>query len=107
MPPSGQELLDQSIAACKEVAEGLGDQNKDWETSVAEIVENFGEVSGTFFFKTMPSIPAARTAVKDATALLELKNQGDWSGFAPALEQMIKTAQNVIDKAGMKGTTLT
>ena len=55
----------------------------------------------------MPSIPAARTAVKDATALLELKNQGDWSGFAPALEQMIKTAQNVIDKAGMKGTTLT
>ncbi|MDP6072804.1 MAG: hypothetical protein QGG34_14815 [SAR202 cluster bacterium] len=107
MPPSGQEMLEQSIAACEEVAAGLGDQNKEWETSVVEIVANFNEVSGTFFFKTMPAIPATRGAVKDSTALLELKNQGDWTGFAPALEQMIKTAQSVIDKAGMRGTTLT
>ncbi len=107
MPPSGQEFLDQSIAACEEIAEGLGEQDKDWETSVFEIVKSFNEVSGTFFFKTMPSIPSTRAAVRDATALLELKRQENWAGFNPALEQMIKTAQTLIDKAGMRGTTLT
>ncbi|MDP6713556.1 MAG: hypothetical protein QF368_02855, partial [SAR202 cluster bacterium] len=62
MPQSGQELLDESIASCKQIVEGLGAQNEAWETSMVEIVEKFDEISGTFFFKTMPSVPAARGA---------------------------------------------
>ncbi|MDP6455339.1 MAG: hypothetical protein QF898_18805 [SAR202 cluster bacterium] len=107
MPQSGQELLDESIASCKQIVEGLGAQNEAWETSMVEIVEKFDEISGTFFFKTMPSVPAARGAVRDAAAALELRQAEDWTGFAPALETLIATAQNVIEKAGMKGTTLT
>ena len=107
MPQSGQELLDESIATCMQIAEGLGSQNQDWEASLAEIVEKFDEVSGTFFFKTMPSIPTTRSAARDATALLELRNSQDWDGFGQALPRLIESAQTVIEKAGMKGTTLT
>ena len=107
MPQSGQEMLDQSIATCQQIADGLGSQNAAWETSVVEIVENFGEVSGTFFFNTMPSIPPTRTAMRDADALLSLKSQEDWDEFGPALTKLIASAQDVIEQAGMKGTTLT
>lgn len=107
MPQSGQEMLDSAIATCEKIAEGLGAQNQDWENSVTEMVEKFGEVSGTFFFKTMPSIPAARTTLRDAEAALELKQNGDWDNFNPGLTQLITSAQSLIENAGMKGTTLT
>ena len=107
MPQSGQEMLDQSIATCQQVAEGLGSKDPAWETSVVEIVEKFGDISGTFFFNTMPSIPPTRTAMRDADALLTLKSQEDWDEFGPALTKLIDSAQDVIEKAGMKGITLT
>ena len=107
MPQSGQEMLDQSIATCERIADGLGAQDTAWETSVVEIVEKFGEISDTFFFKTMPSIPPTRTAMRDADALLSLKEQGNWDDFGPQLTKLIASAQDVIEKAGMKGTTLT
>ncbi|SVD30328.1 uncharacterized protein METZ01_LOCUS383182 [marine metagenome] len=107
MPQSGQELLDESIASCKRIADGLGAQNETWEASLVEIVEKFDEISGTFFFKTMPSVPATRSAVREAAVALELRQSEDWDNFGPALESLIATAQNVIEKAGMKGTTLT
>ena len=107
MPPSGQQMLEQSISTCQQIADGLGDQNSDWETSVAEIVDKFGEVSGTFFFQTMPSVPPTRTAMRDADAALNHKNGGDWDAFGPALTKLIGSAQDVIEQAGMKGTTLT
>ena len=107
MPQSGQEMLEDSISTCKKIAEGLNLQNSDWENSVVEIVEKFEEVSDTFFFKTMPSIPPTRTAMREAAALLELKNAGDWDSFGDAIATLIDSAQNVIEKAGMKGTTLT
>ena len=100
-------MLEQSIATCREIADGLGNQDQAWEASVAEIVEKFDEVNGTFFFQTMPSVPPTRTAMRDADALLALKGQADWDGFAPALTKLIASAQDVIEKAGMKGTTLT
>ena len=100
-------MLDEAIATCRQIADGLGAQNQAWEDSVTEIVEKFGEVSDTFFFKTMPSIPVTRSCNRDATAALELKSARDWDSFGPALEQLIASAQNVIDKAGMRGTTLT
>ena len=53
-------MLDEAIATCEQIADGLGAQNQAWEDSVTEIVEKFGEVSDTFFFKTMPSIPVTR-----------------------------------------------
>ena len=107
MPLSGQQMLEQGIATCHRIADGLGDQNAAWETSVVEIVDKFDEVSGTFFFQTMPSVPPTRTAMRDADALLGLKNEGDWDAFGPALAKLIASAQDVIEKAGMKGTTLT
>ena len=100
-------MLDEAIATCRQIADGLGAQNQAWENSVIEIVEKFGEVSDTFFFKTMPSIPVTRNCNRDASAALELKSAGDWDSFGTALEQLIASAQNVIDKAGMRGTTLT
>ena len=107
MPQSGQEMLDQSIATCERIADGLGAQDASWETSVVEIADKFGEISDTFFFKTMPSIPPTRTAMRDADALLSLKEQGNWDDFGPQLTKLIASAQDVIEKAGMKGTTLT
>ena len=107
MPPSGQQMLDQSIGTCQQIADSLGSQNGDWETSLVEIADKFGDISGTFFFQTMPSVPPTRTAMRDADALLSLKNGGDWDAFGPALTKLIASAQDVIEKAGMKGTTLT
>jgi hypothetical protein len=107
MPPSGQQMLEQSISTCQQIADGLGTRDPDWETSVVEIADKFGDLSGTFFFQTMPSVPPTRTAMRDADALLGLKSQGDWNAFGPALTKLIVSAQDVIEKAGMKGTTLT
>jgi hypothetical protein len=107
MPQSGQEMLDESINCCKKIADGLGKQNKTWEASVEQIIEKFEEVSDTFFFKTMPSVPVTRTAMREAASLLDFKDGGDWSNFEAGLQTMIATAQAVIEKAGMKGTTLT
>ncbi len=107
---SGQEMLDEAVATCKRIAAGLGSEagaSQAWENSVTEIVEKFDEVSGTFFFKTMPSVPATRACLKDAAALLELRNQGDWTAFGPATETLIASSQTLIEKAGMKGTVLT
>ena len=107
MPQSGQEMLDETISTCKSIADGLCTQNQDWENSVVEIVEKFEEVSETFFFKTMPSVPVTRTAMRDAALALELKNANDWDGMKAAVETLIASSQNLIEKAGMKGTTLT
>ena len=107
MPQSGQEMLDETISTCKSIADGLGTQNQDWENSVVEIVEKFEEVSETFFFKTMPSVPVTRTAMRDAALALELKNANDWDGMTAAVETLIASSQNLIEKAGMKGTPLT
>tara|TARA_B100000686_G_scaffold14362_1_gene13685 strand:+ start:332 stop:655 length:324 start_codon:yes stop_codon:yes gene_type:complete len=107
MPQSGQEMLDETINTCKEIAEGLEIQNSDWQVSIVEIVEKFEEISETFFFKTMPSIPPTRTAMRESSSLLELKRSEDWDDFATCLVALISSAQNVIEKAGMKGTTLT
>ena len=107
MPQSGQEMLDETINTCKEIAEGLEIQNSDWQVSIVEIVEKFEEISETFFFKTMPSIPPTRTAMRESSSLLELKRSKDWDDFATSLVTLISSAQNVIEKAGMKGTTLT
>ncbi len=107
MQQSGQGMLDSTIAACQQIADGLGSQDPAWEGSITEIVERFNEVSGTFFFKTIPSVPATRTTMRNASALLELRENKDWDNFGPALEQLIKSAQDLIEQAGMKGTTLT
>jgi hypothetical protein len=95
---------------CREIAAGLDSKERssqEWDTSLTEIIDKFEELSGTFFFKTMPSIPATRTCQRDAKALLELGSGQRWDEFGPALAQLILSAQSVIEKAGMKGTTLT
>ena len=107
MPQSGQEMLEETISTCKEIVKGLEGQNSDWESSIAEIMYKFEEVSETFFFRTMPSIPPTRTTMREAASLLELKRSEDWDAFSDSLVGLISSAQNVIEKAGMKGTTLT
>lgn len=107
MPQSGQEMLEESITNCQSIVDGLSSVNEAWKASINEILEKFDEISGTFFFKTMPSVPATRTVMRDSASVLELKTSEDWDGFGPAIEQLIKSSQNVIEKAGMKGVTLT
>ncbi len=107
MPQSGQELLDESIASCKQIADGLGAQDEAWEASLVEIVEKFDEISGTFFFQTMPTVPATRGTIREAAGALGLRQSEEWDNFGPVMESLIATAQNVIEKARMKGTTLT
>ncbi|MCH9039319.1 MAG: hypothetical protein IIC23_07985 [Chloroflexi bacterium] len=107
MPQSGQEMLEESITNCQSIVDGLSSVNEAWKASINEILGKFDEISGTFFFKTMPSVPATRTVMRDSTSALELKTSEDWDGFGPAIEQLIKSSQNVIEKAGMKGVTLT
>ena len=72
-----------------------------------EIIEKFEEISNTFFFQTMPSVPPTRTAMREAATLLETKTSGDWASFETQIATLISSAQTVIEKAGMKGTTLT
>ena len=107
MPASGQELLDESIANCQKIGRGLGEHNQGWEASITEIIEKFGEISGTFFFKTMPSVPATRTVQRESAACLEARRSEDWDKFGPAIDSLIKNSQSLIEKAGMKGVTLT
>lgn len=107
MPQSGQEMLEESITNCQSIVDGLSSVNEGWKASINEILGKFDEISGTFFFKTMPSVPATRTVMRDSASVLELKTSEDWDGFGPAIEQLIKSSQNVIEKAGMKGVTLT
>jgi hypothetical protein len=104
---SGQEMLETTISTCKSISDGLSDQNEDWSNSIVEIVEKFEEISDTFFFKTMPSIPSTRTAMRDAEALLNAKIALDWNSFKDLIDTLITNSQTVIEKAGMKGTTLT
>ena len=87
--------------------EGLGSVNEAWETSITEILDKFDEISGTFFFKTMPAVPTARAVVRDSESVLDLRKNEDWDAFKPAIEQLIASSQNLIEKAGMKGVTLT
>ncbi len=107
MPASGQELLDESIVNCQKIANGLGAQNHAWETSITEILEKFGEISGTFFFKTMPSVPATRAVQRESAACLEVRQSEDWNKLGPAIDSLIENSQSLIEKAGMKGVTLT
>lgn len=107
MPVSGQQLLEESIANCRQIADGLGTVNAAWETSIVEILEKFDEISDTFFFKTMPSVPAARAVVRDSEAALALRQSEDWDSLGPGVEKLIASSQNLIEKAGMKGVTLT
>jgi len=104
---SGQEMLETTISTCKSISDGLSDQNEAWSNSIVEIVEKFEEISDTFFFKTMPSIPSTRTAMRDAEALLNAKIALDWNSFKDLIDTLITNSQTVIEKAGMKGTTLT
>ena len=107
MPASGQELLDESIVDCEKIANGLGAQNQDWEQSFIEILDKFAEISGTFFFKTMPSVPTTRAVHRESAACLEIRRSEDWDKFGPAIDSLIENSQNLIEKAGMKGVTLT
>ncbi len=107
MPVSGQELLEESIGNCQQIADGLGTVNAAWETSIVEILEKFDEISDTFFFKTMPSVPAARAVARESASALELRQSEDWDGFGTAIESLISSSQSLIEKAGMKGVTLT
>ena len=100
-------MLDEAIATCRQIADGLGSQNQAWEDSVVEIVEKFDEVSDTFFFKTMPSVPAARAVVRDSESALALRQSEEWDEFGTAITTLIASSQNLIEKAGMKGVTLT
>ncbi|MCI0822713.1 MAG: hypothetical protein J4N34_04710, partial [Chloroflexi bacterium] len=90
MPQSGQEMLEESITNCQSIVDGLSSVNEAWKASINEILEKFDEISGTFFFKTMPSVPATRTVMRDSASVLELKTNEDWDGFGPAIEQLIK-----------------
>ena len=107
MPVSGQELLEESITNCQQIAADLGTVNATWETSIVEILEKFDEISDTFFFKTMPSVPAARAVVRESESALALRQSEDWDSFGTAIETLISSSQNLIEKAGMKGVTLT
>ena len=107
MPQSGQEMLEESIALCNKISDGLSSQDEAWETSIVEIVAKFNDISNTFFFKTMPSVPATKIILKEATALLELKESANWDDFSDSIATMISSAQTLIEKAGMKGTILT
>ena len=103
-------MLDETLATCRQIADGLGSQagaSQAWEDSITDIVDKFGEIGGTFFFKTMLAVPTTRACQRDAAALLELRNAGDWAGFGPGVERLIGSAQSLIERAGMKGTTLT
>jgi hypothetical protein len=107
MPPSGQELIESCISRCQEISAGLEQQNSDWQKSIVEIIGKFDEISSTFFFKTMPSVPTTRKVLREAESLSDLKNSDNWSAFAPALQTFIASSQDLIEKAGMKGVTLT
>ena len=51
---SGQQLLEETTADCREIAQGLGSANggfQAWEDSVTEIVEKFEKVSGNLLLQ--------------------------------------------------------
>ena len=108
--PSGLELLQQTIQTCDSVVEGVGSSDgapEKWKPAMADIAETLKGLTASFFFKTTPSVPATRTCQRDAAALKDLLDQGDWSGFAEALDRLRKSVKGLAEKASMKGTILT
>ena len=108
--PSGQELLEETTTYCETIVAELTEgktSSEEWISSLTEIIEKFEKVSGTFFFKTIPSLPPTKACHSKTSALLGLLNSKQWDEFGPALSEMIKSAQTLIEKAGMKGTILT
>ena len=108
--PSGLEILQETIGSCRAMAEALGSADgasAEGRPSIAGIGDRLTVLSSSFFFKTMPSVPATRACQRDAAALRELIGRGEWSGFPRALEKLEGSVQALAQKAGMKGTSLT
>ena len=59
-----------------------------------EILDKFDEISDTFFFKTMPSVPAARAVVRDSESALALRQSEEWDEFGTAITTLIASSQN-------------
>lgn len=108
--PSGLEILQETIEICKVVGDSLdsGDGvSKEWEPALVEIADRLSGLTPSFFFKTMPSVPASRACQREAAALKELCERRDWSDFPQGVEKLQKSVRALADKATMKGVTLT
>ena len=108
--PSGLEILQEAIETCKAVRGGLESVNEmspEWVPTLDDIVDTLSGLSPSFFFKTMPSVPASRACQRAAASLKETVDKADWSGFPVHLENLQGEIKTLAEKATMKGTTLT
>jgi hypothetical protein len=98
------------VEVCEAVAEGLDPLDygpEGWKESVTEIAGDLNRMAGSFYFKTMPSVPASRACHRDAEALKLLSDRGDWTDFPEGLAKLRESVMALAEKARMKGTTLT
>ena len=108
--PSGLEILHATVEVCEAVTEGLdalGEGSQECKASVAEIAGELNGMAGSFYFKTMPSVPASRTCHRKAEGLRLLVDRGDRAEFPRGLEELRESVTALAEKARMKGTTLT
>ena len=108
--PSGLEILEQTIDICggmRTTLSGADGALDGWDASLGEIAEKLRGLEVSFFFKTMPSVPASRACFREAEALKGLCDAADWAVFPDGLVALGKSADVLAEKAKMKGTTLT
>ena len=108
--PSGLEILQETIDICEGVRgtlNGADGASGGWDASLGEVAEKLSGLRGGFFFKTMPSVPASRACFREAEALKGLSDAANWGGFPDGLAAFEKSAQELAEKAKMKGSTLT
>ncbi|MDP6401923.1 MAG: hypothetical protein QF467_00060 [SAR202 cluster bacterium] len=108
--PSGLEILQEAIETCKAVRDGLESVNEvspGLAPTLDGIVNTLSGLSPSFFFKTMPSVPASRACQRAAVGLKETVDKADWTELPAGLEKLQVEIKILAEKATMKGTTLT
>lgn len=118
--PEGTDNLERIIEGCRGVAHRLKETAGDPAFSGAEMqaVEGLtGQLEGLrdkFFMKTVAAVPATRKCLERVEkAHLAVDKCGDNVGDIPvgalkrAINELVEAAEELLEKAQMRGTTLT
>jgi hypothetical protein len=107
----GLENLQEAITACQQastaVATASAAEAAQARSALESVLTSLNEVSDKFFIKTMMSVPPTKACRTEATAVVALVADQQWSGLPAAVEKLEKATKALVTKAKMDGTTIT
>jgi len=114
----GLENLDVILGSCRSVADAMEDLDEaslgDALTALRGSVDPLEELKDKFFMNTVAAIPVTKvcvTGTEEASGALERfkadRSEGSLSELKRALSDLSGAVEELIDRAHMRGTTLT